>query len=152
MPFKILFLLALVSGCAPSQYTVHVADGAPGWVNQITYDAVDWWSGHGADIAISDTGTLIDLGVFPSATKLGEFQTWTGADDRIVLAARMQIYVESGEPYATRFPVCVVAHEMGHMMGMEHVEDTDSLLSPIIHMSNNDCLWSQYDQAEYDRM
>ena len=43
------------------------------------------------------------------------------------------------------YTACVIAHELGHYIGLNHVSDDDSIMSPVI---SEECEWSSWDEQE----
>ena len=50
--------------------------------------------------------------------------------------------------------VCVLAHELGHAYGMDHVEEFKSLMHSFstYDTETGECYWSVEDQKEFDRV
>ncbi len=142
----------LLSGCADG-WQVHFRDSErPQWVDPAVRDALGVWDLHGIAIELTDhDGVAIGVTELPG-NHLGECQK-VGKD--IWLSEELERFVESEKPSDHRIPHCLVAHELGHMLGMNHVEGVSLMNGNVKVVRQGDvavCPWSDEDQAELDRV
>lgn len=146
-----LLLLALVAAAGCVTYNprepVPVVDEGPDWARQAVAGAAAFWSRHQVAITVGDHGIGVRLGT--SWYDGDPLALYYYTDGNMYLAERLA----EARPVGA---ACVVAHELGHAIGLQHVEPgadgRGSLMQLRVGVLQNDCSWSEYDQAELDRV
>lgn len=123
-------------------------DGEDIWVWQATTLASMFWSEHQMDMmvgsGVGDIQVITDE-LTEGDNRIGEWRRGAAVD----LVGVVALDYRAADHEA---PHCVVAHEIGHATGMDHVEDTHSLMSPISNLKpDGNCPWTEYDQEEFCR-
>ena len=117
------------------------------WLEEPMLGAVEFWDAHGIPLRIAEQGqpnllvTVQDM----SEDIIGFCDCYDG---RGIIAVSKTM--EDKDLLDIK---CLMSHEIGHAFGMMHVENA-SLMNPILHVDivNDDCPWSDEDQAEFDRV
>lgn len=112
--------------------------GQPDWVVRAVLSAADFWHEHGVDFMPAESGEVrVEL---REITVMGQYDDASGA-----------IWISS-ELENTPRADCVIAHELGHAIGMEHISKAGDLMSKYASLgADGNCIWSNADQAEFDR-
>jgi hypothetical protein len=146
--FTILFTVFLF-GCANDEIkTYRIAhDPAFEWLENPMFGAIDFWAQHNVDLVVSDVN---DAQIFIEAYRLSD--DYHGLCDGCRFGAGVAQVNVNLEEKSSDFIGCVIAHEIGHWFGMNHNIDSDGLMSIPLAYEDQDCLWSQEDQDEYDSL
>lgn len=151
----ILLVLILTAGCSTQagNLDVYIQNPSEFWLQTATYLASDFWESHGVNFYITDDA---DLKV--STRKL---------DDPVVGEFYGTVHTRTGDIFVDpimdpdlgysndRYNTCIMAHEMFHSIGADHVPQGLSLMAPALEGfpadAKNDgiCYWSQDDQDQF---
>lgn len=136
----------LIAGCAAEPRQIYIVPEAPEWAWAATETAMDFWAAEPRQVR------------FEFATEPGfdlTLETVEGfGDDKTSIAiygmGRIRL-LAALETWAPAHRSCVVSHEIGHSLGLDHVEGDPSLMnaSASDFFFDNTCLWSDLDQAEF---
>lgn len=161
---RILVILATVvlSECSasvpPPDFEITVADSEAPWVHAATDEAIDFWIAHNVLFLPTDSGRLsvVEKPLPDDRVAECDCRIWLDGDNQMRGDAMGEIHIRpelgTSENYNDRKRGCVIAHEMGHSIGMDHVVQGPSLMAPFVTFSDDgDCLWSDLDQAELCR-
>lgn len=155
MKYLIPFLL-LGSGCSmyvkPTDIHTIWYDEQNEWLKEPMYLAIEFWDGHGAIFADDKNSPdlFIDVKDLPpdriSQCDCHFDTSYVGHGTIDIIPSRF----DNGDLENS----CVLAHEMGHSLGMNHVSKINSLMyfvdagpDPTTHQ----CRWTDADQKEFDR-
>ena len=135
-------ILALLPGCG-AYYEI----GKPTplmfsdvrWADDAMDGAVGFWSHHGIAFNEGDPS-----GYRLMVTPLPPDRIGQCGNEAIEIAPSL-----AGKEQETR---CVIAHELGHLIGMNHVPQSESLMAPIVALPPDHaaCWWSERDQLELE--
>jgi predicted Zn-dependent protease len=158
---KLLLILLLTTSCSNFQAKVTsiTLDENSLWLEDSLIQSLNFWAtkdilythkiervtsrdreiGAEDSIITGDLGNKIDLG----GSAIGHCYCFAG--DLV-----SEIVVEKSLfDNPTKYTSCLLTHELGHYIGMEHVEEGNSIMSPAIKV---DCDWSRLDQEEFWRV
>lgn len=141
----IILGLTIFSGCSYEQYLNIELDlhDQPAWLWDGSAEASDFWLNHGVNFSVGGQGGLPVVAEELPGSILGE-TSW----DKI----RIDPVANNEKIFTHQRMVCIIAHEFGHDVGMEHDSGRDSLMFPKEHQQPDDtCSWSKEDQAELCR-
>lgn len=151
-----LLLTMIVAGCAKPEMEISLAEHMPDKIEDAVRGALRFWTRHGADFTLTDDAETIiymdDLQQQDERFIIGQcdcngVQGLTGP-----YSIALDLRLLSDARFTPRGRECVIAHELGHYIGMDHVSDKESLLSARIpDFSVGDCSWSEFDSEEYCR-
>src|SRR5690349_18697037 len=127
---KVLFgLLLFLSGCGslvdtPPMASISYDHNYP-WMDAPMYQAIDFWNNHDAivtDGADHETDLYIVLKDLSKAKtpRVAQYHGFGGRGE-----VQLDFYLEP--PREPTYVGCVIAHEIGHSFGMNHVQEKDSL-------------------------
>lgn len=142
MKTLIFFLAACLVSCAPSR-TIGIEEPAAPWLAQAVDRAIFFWVQKPRQISFilvenwQEADTVIRM-----SDEMPEHAAGFYSMGRIGIRPRV-------EEWATIDQICIVSHELGHSRGLDHVEDDDSLMSPVTSGFREDCSWSAFDQREF---
>lgn len=143
--FVIGFLLA--AGCTANQpKQIYIAPDTPEWALMATDFAMTFWAAEPRQI---EFGFAAEPGLGLTLETVDDF----GVDKTSVATYGMGKIklLKALETWAPAHRGCVVAHEIGHSLGLDHVEGEPSLMNASADefVFANNCLWSSLDQAEF---
>lgn len=140
----VALLVAAGAACDDGIVTVTV-DAEPAWLPPAAAGAVDFWQRQGVDeLVIGDAGD-VRVVVADAGDADGN-----GRDDFANVTPGEIVLDDSVGDLDELSRKCILAHELGHTLGLEHVE-AGLMSSP--HMGGvDDCAWTDDDQAELDRV
>lgn len=149
--FKFISLCLLI-GCGTAQKTVtiyyRVPDKNDVWLQKGMKDAADFWSYKGVILKEDEEkAEILILSKELPGDRAGQFEYFllTRYSGFITVIPSLE-----DNPNYTK---CVLAHEVGHALRMDHVADKKSLLSPVVLLDKNkDCYWSHDDEEELCRV
>lgn len=143
--------ILLISSCSAfvdETFFIQVPQDENEWVSVATNLSADFWLDHGPLIAVSDQPSPLSV-----ITK--EMPPDRIAEcDCLVGAMRGTIHLDpdlgTSVHHNDETRRCVVAHEIGHAFGMNHVDEPGSLMNPVVSYDTGDeCWWSESDQEEF---
>ncbi len=143
---KHAILLAIVAACAPCAScapppSVSVLEQPP-WVVDAVRGAAAFWAAHDETIEVVDdiheSDIHVELLAMTDARDLGHYSGGV-----LQLAPRLEAHTPLDQK-------CVVAHELGHRLGMLHVESGEHLMAPTlsVDVAGDDCWWTPEDETE----
>lgn len=137
---KMLSILILfISSCRFYPTTVDIVK-APDWLLAPLSQAFDFWNDKGVEFEVIENGEIKviseELAPIDGDRALGQFLAGT-----ITIVPEVKDMSDLGQK-------CVVAHEFGHALGLDHVKDGPSLMYPSITVNEEDCPWSKSDEAQ----
>jgi Matrixin len=150
--YRHLALICLLSSCSAfidSEMTIGYDSDYP-WIAEPTELAIEFWADHGIDFVYTENSP--DL-----------FITVNDLPEGIIGHCRGCLNTHDGSGFIEVDPLredrtllgnkCLIAHEIGHSLGMEHVSEPASLMSIYLtaDLPNNNCFWSIDDQEELER-
>ena len=150
---NVLAILLFVSGCSygvDSNLSIPLnLSNQDDWVWTSASLASSFWSDHGVAFEVGPTGNITyhigKIAPIGDESPIGEWHQ-TG-----YLKGEVRLIPELSQDEAGA--ACVHAHEWGHALGMQHVDEGFSLMSPhLMQEPNGDCCWSQLDQNEFCRV
>ena len=136
-------IILSLTGCA--QKNLIDTNNQPVWVMDALDGAVNFWKGHGVDFIYSnEAGVKIAVADFDNNSISGMYSDGT-------------ITIDQSISHTEVIKVCVIAHELGHCLGMGHVDEGPNLMSPKLYISKDKdgkqvCSWSDFDQDELDKI
>lgn len=145
----LLAFVAASCACAkePPLY-VDVSD-QPEWVVQAFEDAADFWALHDIEVNVGDFKDGIKVAVVGATDIGGDFARWAPSEGLIKVSNNLG---NIQDPRNANLPSCSLAHELGHALGMQHVEDEQSLMAEKAKQPPEEgCWWSADDQIELCR-
>jgi hypothetical protein len=141
-----LVAILLLSGCGGGPQLESVFPAADTWLIDAVRKALPFWAEHGVELVEHPSGLPIKVGErpyrVPEEDELGTF----GRDNATTYG--WSIYID-GELESMGSAPCVVAHEIGHALGMDHVEEGPSLMSPTNTTCAGGCCWSELDEEAF---
>ena len=122
------------------------------WLPNTVKQSIEFWADKGVflDQVKENANVSIDVGDTES-NFLGQYDI----GKKIITLNQEVFNLEDGvDPTLGLRRKCVLAHEMGHSLGMNHVvsDGYSSLMSVIASIGQTDCSWTDEDQAELDRV
>lgn len=148
MRLTFITIALLASACSTQTHiekTIEDPNG-PRWLEDSIYDAAEFWQmNEDVDILVGETGEVQVEVKQLLPDYLGLF-----AGDGVG-GGTISMTPELGQNFEQQSANCVMRHEQGHALGMEHVDDPNSLMFPVLHLpaDGNDCFWSDADVAEF---
>lgn len=145
---KLILLVLILSSCdsKPSKIDIYLdTKSTPKWIDDALVNTVAFWSEHGVTLIPGPEGTIT-------------FTVQELPPDRV---AQWESHLEWYTGNISIIPImedslltsCTLAHEIGHALGMNHVREDNSLMSPVVHKNGLDsCYWSRLDQEEFCRI
>ena len=144
----VLAILVFAAAC-DGAHTVDVV-GQPQWVkNAVDFSILFWWN-HEEEFVVQPGGMPVRV------ADISDIKAW-GLEGPmgIQLDPLLADLDQSMEPeWADTARGCVVAHELGHSLGMNHVAQKPycSLMAPKLSIDYaGTCCWSEFDQAEFSK-
>ena len=153
--FKALLPLFLFTGCSKvyvEQKHTHITiDEKFPWLEEPTNVAEDFWMEHGI-LYGSNLGPIDKALLAISAEDMDG--TRVGYCDGVNTLNKSKIMIEKSLiDNPTIYTSCIIAHELGHYIGMHHVKQGISLMAPVQSLTkDNVCAWSDDDRKELDRV
>ncbi len=143
----VLGLAAGLCGCGHQSPLKINIDNQPKWVQEAFEAAADFWSFHDVDIDLSGGSGSIAVATDSQENIAEAFGEYQYLGDKIVISEGM-------EANTLQERTCVVAHEIGHALGMGHVSDGSShnLMATVASLPTDGCYWGIEDQKELCRV
>ena len=129
---------------------VEMAAGSPCWLDEAASGAVAFWRARGAGLTFDPGDDVLPIQLHEVQDRedgiVGVY--WT-----IELGEKIGIWFDPyGERYTPAARACVMAHEMGHALGLRHVSVRGDLMSErASEPVDGECAWTDRDRAEYER-
>lgn len=147
---KSMAIIALLSsGCGKAVDETHYITLDPRfpWLEESTNMAIDFWKQQNVNFELVQG----DADVFLTVQKTENNNNAEYGFGRIHLKPEFEEIVEKLPIEVT---VCHIAHEMGHYLGLDHVEGNASLMSTITSPGPDGigCDWSDLDQDNFDNL
>lgn len=120
------------------------------WLDASTVEAVSFWHAHRVDfVVLEDDG---DVPILFGDTGGALALAYDDEDDELGMRVVVDEARLAGNDDLTRR--CLLAHEIGHLFGLKHVEagPEGSLMSSPMSLGWSDCPWSEFDQSELERV
>ncbi len=139
---RLLFLL-LIPACAPPPGFVVTVDTltAPSWLD--LDPAIVIWAGRGVTLLPTPDGQVGFTVETMPPDRSAEFRA-TFARNSGVIALDPSL----SDP--SRASACVVAHEFGHALHLNHVTQGPSLMAPAVTFApDGGCFWSELDEQQF---
>jgi hypothetical protein len=108
------------------------------WVTDAVIGAIAFWGDHGE---VFRPATADGVGVEVTVQNL--------PPDRVGECALRTIHLSPGLSDRPHVAMCIVTHEIGHYLGMNHVPQGDSLMAPVVAVNGSSCYWSEDDENEH---
>lgn len=148
LAFSILFFSSLLGCGAPPTQGYRLEAVAPQnteWLVTATIEALEFWDEHGLELNVEPNGLPVLINDDLPEHALGQY----GFDAFNEYGVSIRV-VSGLEGYALGAK-CVIAHEIGHAYGMDHVESEEgtNLMNPVITLCGDECCWSKGDEAEF---
>lgn len=139
--FLIIIVYFLAASCAPARI-IGIEQPEP-WLTSAVEGAISFWGRSPREVAFELAQDLADSNVRVRASDdLPEGSAAVYNMGAISIRPRVA-------EWATLDRICIVAHEMGHHLGMDHRPEIPSLMNPSTSMFTDDCSWSEFDQKEF---
>lgn len=147
----LLSVILLISGCSTTveeyKYSLVVTDKQFVWLEEPNLMAAEFWEQHNKEFYIVSDESEADIIVNVkelSPDRIGQcYCAFNHCTIELIPS------LEDNDP---RYVACVIAHEMGHSLGMDHVNVKESLMYPVAATTfDGKCFWSKEDQEELDR-
>lgn len=142
-----LFGLIWMTGCEVDETILVAVSGEhPQWVDVAVGDAVFFWGEKGGPdfIIVDEQDYNPDLSIY----------TVESIDNAMAVCKGKEIFLDRLEMdgLSRMYRQCAVAHEIGHYIGMAHVDGSfgPSLMSPSVAICDGECCWSDGDRAEFE--
>ena len=138
--FSLLLLIAGV-GCGPADFTLGIKD-APEWLVVASEGAAAFWDERDIKVTLAPKG---DIRIRVDELREGILGEWHPDESAIVVDPSLEIKNIKAK--------CVVAHEIGHYLGLDHVEEEFSLMFYAARVDEyGNCYWSDSDKAQWDNI
>ena len=150
-----LFLVLELTGCSTLIETDADFDisNQPDWVVRNVFKASEFWEGHGLFLNVGhfnkpDIEIKVDKDI---DNRIGE---WRTNSLKIPLNGTIIIHPDLSykRDIKTGYDItsCIIAHELGHSLFMDHVEQSESLMAPLVGIDKDKtCFWSDLDQEQF---
>ncbi len=142
-------IIALVSSCACAQQGPIVIDVAdkPSWLVERLERAADFWSLQDVEVLL-DEGSGLNIKVVDPTDIDQHFAEWQASSNTMFVSTRL----EHPDLRVVDGPTCILAHEIGHVLGMDHVKGQRNLMSATASLPSEGCWWGTEDQLELCRV
>lgn len=139
-----LATLAAVCSCArEGPIRVNVSK-QPTWVVEAFEKTQEFWGLQDVAVELTDGAFDIAIEVVSEERINGQFAHWSESIRKIRVSERVET--------RPRIAFCALSHEIGHAIGMDHVEGSRHLMSAIMSVPEDGCWWSPEDQIELCRV
>ena len=129
---------------ANSPITINI-ENAPTWVQESTLEAVGFWAArnHAVSFTIDPNGK-IPIGVKDGEQLPEEALGIYTFDGKIYLNSSLENNIGAK---------CVIAHELGHSIQMNHVSKSGGMMSVYASIwADGRCMWNGADTVEFNRV
>lgn len=150
--FKAFWPLLFYTGCGfyVDKYTNITVDENYPWIEEPANIAADFWLDHEVLYGVSlDSVDNVYLGISAEHMDGTRIGYCSGSNE----ISKSKIMIEKSLiDNPTIYTSCVIAHELGHYIGMDHVRQGISLMAPVQTLTKEGkCAWSEDDQEEFER-
>ncbi len=153
---KAALLAVVAASCACAREPPINVDvtGQPVWVVDAFEKSADFWALHDIEVNIDRVSSEGSVAV-EVVSGVDFTARWKPLENKILVSAERDpaLIPEEFRNVAAlqNAPTCALAHEIGHAIGMGHVEDPESLMFETAVLPNEGCWWSVDDQIELCR-
>lgn len=139
---KHLLILLICSSCAaPEVHQVYVKDNEE-WLTTAANLAFQFWADEPRGISFEfATETKANL-IIVQVEDLGPDAAATYSFYQVKVEQRVSGWSKIDQK-------CIIAHELGHYLGLDHVEGKVSLMNAQLGKEDFGCNWSELDQEQF---